>query len=118
MSQMDFDDTLFNQALSFLRAGIASHRLPGRRSLLQRCAEHLRQHHDISVICAEDVTIRAYGEVASAGVREYVDLSRTTSHVITLRDPGTGMMRMLTVADLLRLIGPARHAPPRLVTTH
>jgi hypothetical protein len=78
----------------------------------------LRRSHDISQQHAEDIAIRAYGEVSSTGVREYVDLSRTTSSLITLRDPGTGLMRMLTVADLLRLIGPARPPRPRLVTTH
>jgi hypothetical protein len=119
MSQSDFDDVLLDHAVDFLQSHLGSPRLPGRHWLLEHCAAHLRRQHNIGATAAQDIAIRAYGKVSSVGVREYFDLSRSTSSVIALRDPGTGLIRMVTVADLLRMIGPARHAPPRLVaTTH
>jgi hypothetical protein len=119
MSPIDLDDMLLDQAVDYLQRHLGSPRLPGRSWLLEHCAARLRQYHDIGAAAAQDIAIRAYGKVTCDGVREYFDLSRSTSNVIALRDPGTGLIRMVTVADLLRLIGPARHAPPRLVaTTH
>lgn len=117
MSHQQFDDALFEQAIAFLQQHQAQHLAGQRHLLVQRCVAHLRQRHDISRRTAEDVALRAYGEVSSRGVHEYVDLDRTTAHMVTLRDPRTGLMRMLTVADLLQLIGPAQ-PPLRLVTTH
>lgn len=115
MSNNDMDTTFFNHAVGFLQRHRAQHLAGDRRSLLSRAVADLRARHDLSMERAEDIVIRAYGEVEAASQREYIDVSRTTSSVLTIRDPGTGIMRVLTVGDLLRLIGPARHAPPRLV---
>lgn len=118
MSDAQFDEVLFNDALAYLQRNHAEFLTAGRVQVLVRCVVDLQRRHEISRQHAEDIAIRAYGEVSSSGVREYVDLSRTTSHLITLRDPATGVMRMLTISDLLSLIGPARVPKPKLVTTH
>jgi hypothetical protein len=115
MSNNDMDTTYFNQAVGFLQRHRAQHLAGDRRTLLNRAVADLRDRHDLSLAKAEDVVIRAYGEVESANHREYIDVSRTTSSLVIIRDPGTGIMRVLTIGDLLRLIGPARHEPLRLV---
>ncbi len=101
---MKANTDLHTIALTFLERHHAEHLSHDRRHLIERCITHLMEVQELSASTAEDIALQAIGERESRDRREYIDLDRTTSYVVFLRDPLTGRKRVFTAADLMMLV--------------
>lgn len=94
-------------ALVFVRRHAGEHLSHDRLALLRRCRDHLVDlFPTTSTRNAEELALQAVAEAEVQGQARF-DLGASTSHVLHLLD-GDGMRIVVTIADVIDLLGAQR----------
>jgi len=91
---------LHEAARGFLLAHQGEHLQHDKPLLVNRCADHLKQHHGAHPERAMVVAVQVMGEVESRGNATHVDLSASTSFAVFVRDQASGLVYAFTAAEL------------------
>lgn len=83
-----------------------------RESVLGACAVHLAWTYVITNTAAMQVAMNVLSEIESLGVEAFIDLERSNSRMVLLRDTAERRVHMVSVADLMRLVRDRQVHPP------
>jgi hypothetical protein len=98
------DPTVLAAAERFYGRDQGEHLAGDRQGLVDRCIAYLINNFAISTRAAEDVAMQVISEIQSAGVQVFIDIERSTSQMVVLRDASLQKNHLVTVSDLLLLI--------------
>jgi hypothetical protein len=108
-------DVLRGHALQQLRDLHLGH---GRDEVMRQvdaCSAHLVARFVISGELAADIALQAWAEIEGKRGQAHFDLEASTPYLVFITDNITGQRRAISVADLLRILGPRTAARPGAV---
>lgn len=113
----DSIDILRDAATRWYHQHLGEHLHRDRALAAQRCASHLINEWGANAIRARDLSLQVLGSVESRASGAYIDVDRTTSHMLFLIDPARNRRVALTATDLAHIAllidrcGAIRHGP-------
>lgn len=82
-----------------------------RMRMVDTCAQHLMEQMQLPARQAQRAAQLALADIEAGQVRGFIDIDRSTSHMLVLHDVRTGDAHMLTLPELFALVH-ARGGPP------
>ncbi|MGO1072690.1 hypothetical protein [Lysobacter sp. CA199] len=110
MTQLD--DLIEAAALRYVSTHHGEHLPHDRHLLIQRCAQQLIEGFTITRRAAEDAAMRACSEIHNRGADAFIDLERSSSRMVVLRNVGSRTEHLITVADMLDFVRSRTAAAP------
>jgi hypothetical protein len=103
--------TLIHSATHFIVTHQAEHL--DSDQLIKRCCAHLMASTGITESAAQHYTMHALAELQAKHVPAYFDISHSTSYVVRVIDPTTGLAYALTASDILQMARVQTESNPR-----
>jgi len=97
----DYQDVLQEAARLFLERNQAQH-LGNDQALFSRTVAHLVGTFACSQATAENLAARAYGELKSTADNRYMDVSSSTSQLVMLVEPDSGICHAVPVSLIFK----------------
>lgn len=97
---------LQQEASRFYAVHQGQHLSHDRMRMIDRCAVHLAERFQAAHAAAEDAALKAFADFDTRTERSFIDLEQSTSRIVFVNDPLTGLRRAFTVSDLVALIPP------------
>lgn len=102
--------SLSHHAAQFLEQHQAEHL--DNDQLVKRCCAYLMATTGISNTTASHITMHALAELQGRHLPAYFDVNHSTSLVVRVVDPRTGLIYQLTASDILQVAQAQNDAPP------
>ena len=72
--------------------------------MIDRCAAHLMDRLALARASAQQVAMQSLAELESGAVPGFIDIDRSSSHMVLLSNSATGTTHMLTLPELFWLV--------------
>lgn len=72
--------------------------------LLAHCAQHLAETFCLTNSAALQIAMSALSEIESAGADGFIDIDRSSSRMVLMRDSARRSMHMVSAGELLNLV--------------
>ena len=72
--------------------------------MIDRCAVHLMERLPLAKASAQQLAMQALAELESGGLPGFIDIDRSSSRMVLLRNSATGTTHMLTLPELFWLV--------------
>jgi len=83
-----------------------------RELLLEQCAQHLAESFCLTTSSAMQIAMSALSEIESAGVEGFIDIERSSSRMVLMRDSVKRSFHMVSAGELLDLVRRRRDPSP------
>jgi len=83
-----------------------------REPLLEQCAQHLAESFCLTSSSAMQIAMNALSEIESAGVEGFIDIERSSSRMVLMRDSAKRSFHMVSAGELLDLVRRRRDPAP------